>query len=378
MPAIIPAVANELVSGVRDVIRQAAASATGNQGNYIADGQPESIYGRIQQETARQYCRRYGDNPSVYSGVAAVLVENACRPYLDDIGYPSGPTIELPASGGQCVDLYNVDGVVVTFDGNCGTVNNPIDLNGIPGPITGPFYDNTGSVGNAPPTCPNARGTLAFINDGGGNKIALAGSGAGVQSANVTFTLASGQPDNCGNQPPQIEPPRPNPNPEPPGPRPFFDPPDIDIEIDVEIGPDGDIIIDIGTGPITIDPFDEGGDGEPGGGPPPGDVGEPGDPVDIGPGGEGGDEAPEGQVLVGVRVELLTIPDSRNRYTDEVYRGAYYLYMGVPGLLDHDPAGAMATEDQFIFAEKDNLTAWRIRANKGYEVRATPYYREVE
>jgi hypothetical protein len=52
--------------------------------------------------------------------------------------------------------------------------------------------------------------------------------------------------------------------------------------------------------------------------------------------------------------------------------------MGGPEGLDQDYAGSMLSDGQFVFAEQDNLTRWRVAANIGYSWSVTPYYREVK
>jgi len=75
VPQINGAIALELANGTRDALRGAAVCVTGNQANYIKDFEPSSIYGRIQQATARLGVQASMlDDPSQYSGAAAVLV----------------------------------------------------------------------------------------------------------------------------------------------------------------------------------------------------------------------------------------------------------------------------------------------------------------
>ena len=387
MAQITAAIVNQLAAGAKDVLQQAAAVATGNQGDYIANGQPESIYGKIQQATARQYCRRYADDPGALPGAVGVVVENICRPYLGAIGYGTAPEIRVPFDGGQCDEIY-----LVTLRGTQGNgvVGGPFTRR-VHGPIGGARFANEDgtfrgqlfcrAINNNANNCgPIVPAELAW------RGVGLSGQGFNGGTLEILNIVPCDGTDQCGSPPPEILPPGPPPTPGPRRER--YNPgPDIDIDIDIEINPDGSFDVDFGIGPVTVDPFPEPSPGdEPGGptGPPPGDVGAPGGPVETGPGspgGEGGDaegEAPPGSVLTGLRLEVLSVPDQRKRFTPEVLRGVCYVYMGVPGLLDHDPAGAMLTDDQFVFAEKENLTAWRVRANFGYNIRVTPYYREVE
>lgn len=385
MPAIIPAIAAELANGVDDAIRQAGAVVTGQQGNWIANGEPESVYGKTQQATARQYCRRYADDPGKYSGAAKVLAENACRPYLDDIGYGSPGSIKNPFAGGQCDGLlYRPSGTfVATCNPNIGQVRTWNCAGNIVGPVNGIVLVGRGyhvSHGaGLVERCVGPNGNTVTDKDvvpaiACGQFVSTVSVGNSVV---ITASNPQGHSDGCGSPPPDIVDPVPPVSPGPPRER--FNPgPDIDIDIGVEINPDGTIDIDFGTGPITIDPFgDDGGGGGGGTGPGPGDVGDPGSPVETGLEGDADGEAPPGTVLTGLRIDFVTPPVGGNEYKAGIYRGVCYVYMGTSDGVDHDPAGAMLRDGQFIFAEKDNLTHWFVSANRGYNLRVTPYYRPV-
>lgn len=386
MPPISPDLVGSIVEAGKDILKEAANLTSGRDPNYIRDAQPENVIDAIALAGARQGCRRYANNPDQYSGRRLARVERACRPYLDDIGKPPGPEIELPFRGGQCNIGYFVNGTLVNYasDGSVDS-SGPWQL-GVQGPIGGLSFANSGGAPVIGPLAPGAQGFYAFLTAGGVRQLAFGNGNGGVSGSITSVTPQGPVPDNCGNPPPEYKPPARPTVPDPPGPQPFNPTPDIDIDIDVTINPDLTINFDIGTGPITIDPFgdddgdDDGGDGGDGGPSdgPPGDPGDPGDPEDIDEGEDAAGCAPAGKVLTGVRVQILEFPPSRRKYTDDVFRGAYYAYLGMPGLLDHDPAGAMATADQFIFSERDNLTCYRIRANTGYKLRVTPYYRTLD
>lgn len=380
MPPLTTVVAKELVNGTRDMLRQAAVVATFSQDNYIANGDPESVYGKLQLATARQACRRYADQPDKFTGVAASLVERACRPYLADIGYGTPPSIKPPFIGGQCAVRYSVRGDRYSLaTGNLVQAAQLFASN-----LLGPLRFE--SAGNAPPPggCNPGTGTFsagAVIRSANNLVVSINGSGCSSfhpQTRNITVTRDGGGLDSCGNPDTEVEIPRPPSMPGDPV-EPFNPGPDVNIDIGVGINPDGTITVDIGTGPITIDPFADPGEGAGGGGgPPPGDIGSPGAGGVAGAGEDAEGEAPPGSVLVGLDLTLTTIPESAREYEPGVYRGVCYVYMGVPGKLDHDPAGAMIRSSQFVFAEKDNLTSWRVSSNNGYVINVIPYYREVE
>jgi hypothetical protein len=211
--------------------------------------------------------------------------------------------------------------------------------------------------------------------------LVLAGASFGARVSGISLTPIGG-PDNCGNQPPEFRPPVPPPS---PGPRvePFNPTPEIDVDIDLTINNDGDITFNIGTGPVVVDPFPEvpppGQTTEPpGSGYPPGEVGDPAPPEDTGPGGVAAGCAPAGKVLVGVKVNILEPLPKVSEYDPSVRRGVCYVYMGVPGNLALEPSGVALRDGQFCLAPVDYLTCYEVRANTGYSLRVTPYYRDVE
>lgn len=158
--------------------------------------------------------------------------------------------------------------------------------------------------------------------------------------------------------------------------------PGIDLDVDVQIGPSTVTIIGIGVGPVVIDPFaggdDGGGDPPGGGGPPPGDIGSPGAPDEAEPGQPASGCAPVGSVLAGVKVDIIEAPTGVSQYDPQVWRGACYVYMGVPGNLALDPGGVALRDGQFFVPPAENLTCYEVRANTGFVLRATPYYRPIE
>lgn len=361
-----------LAKRAQELLSDAAELTSGSDPNYIRDAQPDSLFEALPLAAARQGCRRYADNPEGYSGNRQARVERACRPYLNDIGYGQPPSISLPFRGGQCYGNYSY---IYSFrNPNTGQIQDSPQT--ISGRIIGLFERNnsngvtkTGGVERQlAPGAPIDQISLGTTN-----------IGAPLDQSIRNVQRTDGLPDDCGNPPTDIKDPVPPPTPGPVR-EPFVRSPDINIDIGVEVNPDLTIDVDFGTGPITIDPFaDEpegGGDG--GGGAPPGDVGEPGTPEDTGQGGGADGEAPEGTVLTGLRINFVEPPVGANEYAPGVYRAVCYIYMGTAEGLDHDPAGAMLRDGQFVFAEKDNLTRWAVSANLGFSLRVTPYYRPVE
>jgi len=375
MPPLPQATAAALAERAKDLLRDAARLTSGVDPNYIRDAQPDSLFEAVPLAAARQGCRRYADNPDEYSGLRQARVERACRPYLDSIGYGGSPTLELPFRGGQCDGQpYNVLITGVRADNGCNVSPGTAGANGILGPISirrrvdSTFLSQVGGL------CPGFSINTVEVIDRSGGVAATFGQVRGVRVDSITVTPVGGV-DNCGNPPPEIQPgPRPDPV-EPPGPRPFNPFPGIDVDIDVTVNPDLTFDVDFGVGPVTIDPFGDGGGGGGGGD---GGPGSPGSPEDTGPGGDAEGEADDGQVLTGLRIDFVEPPIGGNEYAPGVYRGVCYIYMGTADGLDHDPAGAMLRSGQFVYAEKDFLTRWSVSANAGYNLRVTPYYRAVE
>jgi len=377
------AVAEEIPNFFRDTFDQLADG----EGEYLRSGNPRSGTAKVGQAVGRAYCRLYGQNPDSVLGGVGPRVEKACRPYLDDLGYPQGPKVNTPFAGGQCPGNYIVTG---TWTRGCGAQSGQTadwsTFTAIAGPIVGIVGTLGGNwtvqhgIGQSAPIFPSAGGGQLARGPGPGFACAqFPDESVVASSASITAVSPQGFSDTCGSPPPTITPPPPITDPQPP---PFrFNPDgDIDIDIDVDINPDGSVTFDVGTGPITIDPFadSDGGGGGAGTDPPPGDVGSPGAPEDTGLGEGAEGEAPDGSVLVGLRLDVLVSPANAREFAPGIFRAACYVYMGTPSGLDHDPAGSMLQTGQFVFAEKENLTNWQVFSNTGFNIRVTPYYREVE
>lgn len=368
---------------VDDLLSASGPRALEETGKVLRDGVPIPGYiiPAVGVEIGRRACRRYADNSGAFDPASAANFELLCRPYLDDVGYGQPPSIELPFRGGQCCGAtYQY---VYTFRN----------------PNTGQLQDSVQTATNVQilglfersnqPAQPTKSGGVRVraCNTGEIQDIPL---GTTFESAPLDqsisgLTRIDGGPDNCGNVPPVVVDPVPPPVPDPPGPRPFNPSPNIDIDIDVDVviapvvGPV--IVFDIGVGPVTINPFGGGGDGDGGGGsggPPPGDVGEPSAPEDTGDDGTAAGCAPEGSVLAGVKINILEPLPQVSQYDEQVWRGACYVYMGVPGNLALHPEGVALRDGQFFLPQVENLTCYEVRANTGFNLRVTPYYRALE
>jgi len=349
---------------------------------YIKDPPLEGLIPNVGVGVARQACRRYADNPDGLPGAVAAGFERVCRPYLDDIGYGQAPTLEKPFEGGQCQAVY-----VVAYTGSqngevqvSGTIAALGPIQGIRGRITETGARvvelNCRGVNLGSDTC------IGVANSGQGWYL-LAGIGSsGPQPTASITSITPCAADNCGNPPPVFTKPKP---PTTPGPvsEPYAPGPGVNIDIDLTIGPTGNITFNIGTGPITIDPFgggDEGGDGggSPVSGLPPGDIGSPGAPAETGEGGAASGCAPANSVLVGIKINILVSPEYGSEYDPLVRRGVCYAYMGTSTNLALEPSGVALRSGQMLFAPLDNLTCWEVRANTGYVLQVIPYYRALE
>ena len=365
--SILDRVVTELPNFFRDGIDQVVTG----EGEYIRAGEPRGTVGKVGQAVARSYCRQYGADPGAAKFGNAARIENACRPYLNDIAPGNGAGIGIPFEGGQCADTYQI-----RWDDGTGDF-------AVGGSITGPLTLVGARLVIPLGSGPAGTARYAIEATGAGGFVlsetigTFSASAPTVRAVNLTNAL-----DACGDPPPVVTQPGPIVDPSPP---PFrFNPSgDINVNVDVDVLPDGTVNIGIGGPTVNVDLFGGGGGGDTGGGdpspapPPPGDIGSAGGATDTGTGGEAEGSAPEGSVLVGLKIGILASPPRARQYAPGVFRGAGYIYMGAVNNLDQDYGGAMLKSGQFFFAEKDNLTHWNVSANNGYNFRVTPYYREA-
>lgn len=387
--AAAAATAAAVAAGV--ILRAEQENAILNGGSYLVSGQPKDFTGKVGQQLARKACLRYGADPAKLEGSAALQYEGACRPYLDSLGIPNTGGLVSDSLGGTCPGVqYRIRWRIDGGRQGCNTPNGTIipvsSGNVVTNPLTGPLvWENISTD-----FCSTGSGVSIYgyrVTTNGGvppfvqESVAI---GVGTERfidpsfSQLVVERVDGQQD-CPPDSPTVVQPQPDPTPRPPR-SPIIIAPNISIDSLVEVNIDGSIDIDIGTGDITINPF-ENDDGDGGGGglgpSSPGDIGSPGMPASTGAGGDAEGEAPPGSVLTGLQLSLETLPLYAREYAPGVFRGACYVYMGVPGRLDQDFAGALLRDNQFVFAELDFFTAWRVTANPGFGIRVTPFYREV-
>ena len=354
---------------------------------FIADPEPPFITSRPAKAIARAACRSWARQTGESTNPAADrLYSEVCGPYLDSIGEGvEGGTIGPPFQGGQCNDTY-----IVTISrtnpqgGDDGNI-----FRRTAGPIVGlrqiPTPNNPGSITwqlGSSSALANIQ-TCALVPPTGFAWRTIASVAVGNVWSIVSVQNCQNPSDNCGNPPPEYERPRP-PIVLPPITPIFIDLPDIGpVEVNVNVDAEGLINVESPTlnvevnlpAPGTPDPTDSGD----GGGvvPPPGT---PGPQADTGDGGTAEGEAPEGQELVGVQVEVLEFPIGANRFQNnlaEPFRGIGYVRMGYPNRLAIDVSAGVVISPQFFLAPVRGLTNWEVRANVGFINRVTPFYREL-
>jgi hypothetical protein len=133
-----------------------------------------------------------------------------------------------------------------------------------------------------------------------------------------------------------------------------------------------------GGEPVGIGDQPENSPGGPGTAPPGPPGGTAGTPGDTGSGGEEEGEAPEDEELVGLRIVILSSPANAPQYSDGLFRAVCFVFMGNENGLDLDPAGSVLRSGQMVLAERPRLTKWLVAANIGFNLRITPYYRNIE
>lgn len=360
---------------------------------FIAGGGTDSPLSNAVRAVSRLNCRRWAaaDKSNFSTRVNQGNAE-LCGPYLNSIGEkPLDGDLNPAFTGGQCSGVgYRVRGTFSYQTPLCsgsdpipGSANLSDFVSGgliLFGPITSARVERY----NAGGSCGNNGVRVVVVHSGGTYTQNLFTTTSTrffrnlVSAVNMERASGSGS---CGDPPPLIRPPSTVVPTLPPPPSVTINLPGLpNVEVNVNLDASGDLILvfpklDVEAKiEVGAEPAGGGGDG----GPPPGDVGSPDTPEDPDEDNESSGCAGDGQVLVGLRMELLEAPPKAREFLPGIYRGGAYIYMGTEAGLDQDFAGSQLEDGQFIFAEKDNLTCWKVRGNVGYRWRVTPYYREVE
>lgn len=367
----------EIIEGLRNFEEGA--------GEFIRNGPSTGLPGYV-RDGYRKRCDQFANLPPwarlLGNGPSGAL-DRICTPYWEDNGWDGPEVGPPPFTGGQCPGVpYGARYTWLSGPGANPSNYTPSLGQFLPGGRTlyGPLSGGSLVEGGGGLCTPSRSGYLVNGFDINGNPLSglLNRGGASCLFPSSLDTIEGlgferlTPGDECGS-PPSTVIPGPNPPPDPgplPGPEPTDDP-------DNPIGPPliplppyqdpiyGPTPIVGPTGPPDTPP------------PPPGDIGDPGSSSDTAVGGESEGEAPEGSILVGLKIDVLTSPPKARQLAPGVFRGACYIYMGVTSNLDQDYGGSMLKSGQFFFAEKENLTHWLVSANSGYNHRVTPYYRET-
>lgn len=371
--------------------------AVSELGEFVAAPAPSNPIGAAIHGRMRDQCDDFSANPGNYAfqGPLNNYAMNAhCTPYWSDQGY-DGPELDVPFTGGQCSKRYNF--TVTTQASNQGS---PIvtDIQ-IDGPVVGTqwndgtsgsviFGSTVGLIGSS-----NLSGSAIALPSGNNLSAVISGgvkwyrvgtfqSGTGDGSISaVNNGPTFGGADDCGDPEGEIG----------PGPNPAPDP-GLGPDGRYTEGPDGKPILPMPEipnpfgDPIQLPsiPLPEFGNPawNPGSQPgdDPADPGVPGTSEDTGVGGEAEGEAPSGEELVGLSVEVLDTPvvprlvgNSPGR---PLFVGALYVFMGNDSGLELQDEGRVLEDGQFFFAERSS-TRWKVYGAAGYNLRVTPYYREL-
>lgn len=345
-----------------------------NVGEWVKSGAPApGSVGAVVQSRLRQVCDDWSRYPEWVQGLpstAARQTSDVCKPYLESLG-SGDPQLSSPMfTGGQCPGvLYRVvvSGVRVFKNGFQSPYSST--LTNRTGPILFVGRQDTATQARVVVTASPPSGTTIVVTESLSSIASI--------SINTTVTRMDNAPDTCGNPPSPIVP---NPNPRPdPRTDPLYEPPDV-TNPERPIIPLPDITDPFGRlvelPGVLLDPWWSpsnvgagGTDGNP-------NPGEPGVSVDTGQGDVAEGEAPEGQRLTGVEVEVLSAPMNARRVqnvVDPPYIGACYVRMGYEGLLSLDPAGQLLGSGDFFVAPPDS-THWQVQATLGYNLRITPHY----
>jgi hypothetical protein len=377
-----------------------------DRSGFIAGPTPQTGIATAVQAISRFNCRRWASaNKANFSQSVNQGNADLCGPYLDAIGEnPTPGSIEPPFQGAQCPVRYNVSlsvsyASVTSF--SCGASNATYTQStatlvrncttGI-GPIFGPI----GGVVDRPPLSPGAqtRRIVLLHRNSTGNPVESeitanwCPAGGGYSLTSFSATRCDGQADNCGSLPPEIKPPATVTPSTPIPPSITINLPGLGpVEVTVALDDEGNPVVCIPELEVclTLQGDDDGNDDD-------GNDDDDDRTLDPGEadseqeqttesGGVAGGVAGEDKELVGVLVEVVEAPPSANQFNNnpgEIYRGIGYVRMGWEGRLGVDPTGAVVRSPQFFHAQQLGLQSWEVRANIGFRLKATPYYRATK
>ena len=358
-------VTNEIERGIRRNF-----DAISDPAGFIASTDPAPANLSFSREMVRRVCRSWARGGTPIQGALADLTYGPlCTPYLDGLNEaPLNGSVGAPFVGGQCVGKPYI--VYWEFTASTGQKGS-----GAPGFRYGPISREINSTGTN-----SWQILLKFFDVNGVPQTTVLGNRFGEPIAPIwtRFDIVPNSgfgPDNCGNPSPVYQPPRTVPGlPSLTG-QPVNFPGFGDIPVTVSFDNDGNIIVDLPTLGVNVSVPNPLAGNDQGEGIPPGGQGTVGTPVDSADGEAAGEDPTRN--LVGVKVDLLNIPPRANAQFNQqsvYYKGAYYVYMGGEAGMSQHPAAIVKTS-QFYYADK-GANKWRIEANQGYTLRATPYYED--
>jgi hypothetical protein len=358
---------------------------------FVAGPQPETGLATIVQQLTRFNCRRWAaSNKNNYSQAVNAGNAELCSLYLESLGEkPDDGGIAPPFTGGQCDKPYRV-----RFVGNTGPTGSPFDYFALcHGPIGGVRITATSGgtcIGEVlARACNISQPNCAAITPGAytWRPCGISGQGLCNGALSIGEVIACTGEDDCGNVDSLIQPPATVTPSTPIPPQITINLPGFgEVKVTVALDEDGNPVVCIPEmdACFTINRDDEDED--------PADEDEDDRTLDPGEadseqeqttesGGVAGGCAGEDEELVGVLVEVVEAPPSANQFNNnpgEIYRGIGYVRMGWQGRLGVDPTGAVVRSPQFFHAQQLGLQCWEVRANIGFRLKATPYYRATK
>lgn len=300
-----------VVQKVLDVI-EGLDEVSRRLGEFVKNGPDGGLAGHV-RDGYRRRCRQYANVPGWLkrlSPTGARTFGNMCDPYLENNNW--SPPVSAPSfSGGQCEAAYVASVSWEQADSGCNVTQGSNPSLGVGfGPISLQFVTVGTPPGSPVDLCPGFSYNRVLLTNRDG-QVTLVGASRGVRLLSFNIAREDGQPDDCGNPPPDLLPgPTPPPNPPDDGtPDPTDNPGDPADPI-VPIPP----FVDPRFGPIPIDFSPTGGSDRPGATPTqsePGSGDSVGDPIEGVGSGEPEDsdvdfgDPPEGRVWVGALLQVL-------------------------------------------------------------------------